>query len=92
MLVLVTINVDRNTFTNTLRMCHLTEYTSIRAGDSFDCCIRTIWIEVFIHCWLARQINISGSNLTICKQFIDNMLRCHETTLAMRCRDRIYST
>ena len=92
MLVLVTINIQCNTITDTLRMCHLTKYTAIRTCNTFDCCIRTIWIKVLIHSRISLQIHVSCSNLTICEKRLDHFFACNKTSFTMRSRNSIYPT
>jgi hypothetical protein len=69
---------------------HLSKYTTIRACDSFDSCVGTVDVPFFIHGYVSVQITVLGCYLTVCKEFIDPLFVCHETTLSMRRRVDIY--
>ena len=73
-------------------MSHLTKDTAIRACDTFDCHVGTVWIPVFVHGHIALIVYILGRYLAICDQAVEPCFVCYETSFTVGSRIAVYTT
>ena len=90
--ILFSVDVHGYGITAAFAVCHLSEYTAIRACDSFDGCVGTVDVSFFIHGYVAVQITVLGCYLSVGEEFVDPLFACYETTFSMGCRVDIYFT
>ena len=90
--ILFAVNVHGNCLASSLRVSHLTKDTAIRACDTFDCHVGTVWIPVFVHGHIALIVYILGRYLAICDQAVEPCFVCYETSFTVGSRIAVYTT
>ena len=66
-----------------LAMTHLAQHAAVGGDDALDGTHRAVGVECGVHSGIAVQIHILGSDLAVCHQLLDQLLRCEEAALAV---------
>lgn len=68
--ILLTVDVHGYRLTTALRMSHLAQDTSIRAGNALDSHIRAVRVPELFHGSVSVFIYVLGSDLAVCCQLL----------------------
>ena len=82
-LIFIPINIFKQSVFITLTVSHLTEDSTIQGSNTFNGIAGTVDIISTIHRWIAIQIYILCSNLSVFKQLLSNLITNDKFTFAM---------
>ena len=83
-LILLKRNVFVEIFALSLAVTHLAEHSAVGRGDTLDSAYGAVEVELNAVGGLAAEINVLGSDLTVCRKLLNGFEVSHKPALAVR--------